>query len=193
MKDCSFNINQYNVNWIDGPNACIGRRLCKKKQRYILMISDIIWNTALPVKWFIFGPLLDDGLKWCDIVGTVGSALLWGFQICNQFHDRMWISNDTGVFNRQSRTKLETIFKVQRRSTPLNNCRMVNSYTCVILWVLLEADFHKVSIYVINVPIVCQMAEIHANHRPTAVKTSYGPDFRGDFFHPTRFISFLSY
>ena len=24
-------------------------------------------------------------------------------------------------------------------------------------------------------------------------KTSYGPDFRGDFFHPTRFISFLSY
>ena len=84
-------------------------------------------------------------------------------------------------------------FKVQRRSTPLNNCRMVNSYMCVILWVLLEADFHKVSIYVTNVPIVCQMAEIHANHRPTAVKTSYGPDFRGDFFHPTRFISFLSY
>ena len=70
---------------------------------------------------------------------------------------------------------------------------MVNSYTCVILWVLLEADFHKVSIYVTNVPIVCQMAEIHANHRPTAVKTSYGPDFRGDVFHPTRFISFLSY
>ena len=85
------------------------------------------------------------------------------------------------------------IFKVQRRSTPLSNCRMVNSYTCVILWVLLEAYFHKVSIYVTNVPIVCQMAEIHANHRPTAVKTSYGPDFRGDFFHPTRFISFLSY
>ena len=66
---------------------------------------------------------------------------------------------------------------------------MVNSYTCVILWVLLEADFHKVSIYVTNVPIVCQMAEIHANHRPTAVKTSYGPDFRGDF--STRHALFL--
>ena len=66
---------------------------------------------------------------------------------------------------------------------------MVNSYTCVILWVLLEADFHKVSIYVINVPIVCQMAEIHANHRPTAVKTSYGPDFRGHF--STRHALFL--
>ena len=71
----------------------------------------------------------------------------------------------------------------------LSNCRMVNSYTCVILWVLLEADFHKVSIYVTNVPIVCQMAEIHANHRPTAVKTSYGPDFRGHF--STRHALFL--
>ena len=108
-------------------------------------------------------------------MGTVRSVLLWGFQICNQFHDRVWIGNDTAVFDRQSRTKLETIFKVQRRSTPLSNCRMVNSYTCVILWVVLEAYCYEDSKYVINFMIVCQMAEIHANHRPTSIK------YRGDW------------
>ena len=52
------------------------------------------------------------------------------------------------------------IFKVQRRPTPLSNCRMVNSYTCVILWVLLEAYCYEDSKYVINFMIGCELATI---------------------------------
>ena len=52
------------------------------------------------------------------------------------------------------------IFKVQRRPTPLNNCRMVNSYTCVILWVVLEAYCYEDSKYVINFMIGCELATI---------------------------------